>query len=75
MIKDVVMKKIIALVLGILCLTACGKRGRLDFPPNSSYPRQYPAARQPKQKNVSLLPVSKDIKQKNEEILIETEEK
>lgn len=69
------MKKIIALVLGVLCLTACGKRGRLDFPPESSFPRQYPAARQPKQRNVSLLPVSKDIEQKNEEILTKTEEK
>ena len=69
------MKKIIALVLGVLCLTACGKRGRLDFPPNSSFPRQYPAARQPKQKNVSILPVSNDVERKNEENLIKTEEK
>ncbi|MBO4521454.1 MAG: hypothetical protein J5787_09660 [Alphaproteobacteria bacterium] len=42
------MKKTIAIALTLLCLAGCGKRGRLDFPPGSMYPRQYPAARQPK---------------------------
>ena len=69
------MKKIIAIVLGVLCLTACGKRGRLDFPPDSSYPRQYPAARQPKPRNTLPPPVSYEAERKSEEILIETEEK
>ena len=43
------MKKTIVIVLALLCLAGCGKRGRLDFPPGSAYPRQYPAFRQPKQ--------------------------
>ena len=44
------MKKIIMTVLCVLCLFGCGKRGRLDFPKGATYPRQYPAAREPKQK-------------------------
>ena len=41
------MKKILAVFFCALCLTGCGKRGRLDFPPNATYPRRYLARRQP----------------------------
>ena len=41
------MKKAMAIILCVFCLTGCGKRGKLDFPPGSTYPRQYPSARQP----------------------------
>ena len=41
------MKKIVLLFLCISILSACGKRGKLEFPEGSTYPRQYPAARQP----------------------------
>lgn len=46
-IQEETMKKFIAIVLCALCLSACGKRGKLDFPEGATYPRQYPAARQP----------------------------
>ena len=42
------MKKVIVIILSVLCLACCGKRGKLDFPPGTTYPRQYPAPRQPK---------------------------
>ena len=42
------MKKIIVFFLTALCLAGCGKRGKLDFPEGSTYPRMYPAPRQPK---------------------------
>ena len=42
------MKKILIVFLGVLCLSACGKRGKLEFPPGATYPRVYPAPRQPK---------------------------
>lgn len=41
------MKKIFAVLLCVLCLVGCGKRGKLEFPPNTTYPRQYPVARNP----------------------------
>ena len=47
--EGVFMKKIAVLFLCVLCLTGCGKRGKLDFPSGTIYPRQYPAFRQPKQ--------------------------
>lgn len=40
------MKKILVCFLCALCLAGCGKRGKLDFPEGSSYPRRYPAARE-----------------------------
>ena len=42
------MKKIVVCFLCVLCLAGCGKRGKLDFPEGSTYPRVYPAARLPK---------------------------
>lgn len=42
------MKKIVVFFLCALCLAGCGKRGKLDFPEGSTYPRMYPAFRQPK---------------------------
>ncbi len=41
------MKKIFAVLLCVMCLFGCGKRGKLEFPPNTTYPRQYPSARRP----------------------------
>ena len=41
------MKKILAVFFCALCLTGCGKRGKLDFPPETTYPRKYPARREP----------------------------
>ena len=68
------MKKIAVLFLCVLCLTGCGKRGKLDFPPGTIYPRQYPASRQMKQKQMkpvvqeaSESTVKKDILTKTEE--------
>ena len=46
--KRKVMKKFLTVFLCALCLAGCGKRGKLDFPKGTVYPRQYPAARQPK---------------------------
>ncbi|MBR1777532.1 MAG: lipoprotein [Alphaproteobacteria bacterium] len=43
------MKTVAVVVLGMLFLTGCGKRGNLDLPPGATFPRQYPAARQPRQ--------------------------
>ena len=67
------MKKIIVFALGALCLTGCGKRGRLDFPPDTTYPRQYPAVRQPKMKTVAV-PETAPFRNE-EEFVIKTEEK
>lgn len=53
------MKRIVVVVLCVLCLAACGKRGRLDFPEGAVYPRQYPADRQPEQgKMKKIVPAS-----------------
>ena len=41
------MKKIVFVCLCVLCLFGCGKRGKLEFPPGSTYPHQYPAPRKP----------------------------
>ena len=46
--KRKVMKKFLTVFLCALCLAGCGKRGKLDFPKGTVYPRQYPAARLPK---------------------------
>lgn len=42
------MKTILTALLCAVCLTGCGKRGKLDFPEGATYPRQYPAPRNPK---------------------------
>lgn len=42
------MKKLFIVLCAALTVAGCGKRGRLDFPPNAVYPRQYPAPRSPK---------------------------
>ena len=47
------MKTITAVLLCVLCLTGCGKRGKLDFPPGTTYPRQYP---RPAEKAVKVTP-------------------
>lgn len=57
--EEDIMKKIIMTVLCVLCLFGCGKRGKLDFPKGATYPRQYPAARKPKQKEI-IQPVEKE---------------
>ena len=44
------MKTIIAVLLCAVCLSACGKRGKLEFPPGTTYPRQYPVSQLPEQK-------------------------
>lgn len=41
------MKKLFIVLCIALSVAGCGKRGRLDFPPNAAYPRQYPAPRNP----------------------------
>lgn len=41
------MKKFFILLCSVFLLAGCGKRGRLDFPPQATYPRQYPAPRKP----------------------------
>lgn len=43
------MKTIVAVLLCVFCLAGCGKRGKLDFPPGTTYPRQYPARHEPRQ--------------------------
>ena len=53
------MKIIVSVLLCVVCLTGCGKRGKLDFPPGTTYPRQYPARREP-------LPAPKDTQPKME---------
>lgn len=72
------MKKIVAMVLGILCLAGCGKRGNLDFPVGATYPRQYPVSRLPKSgqmKPVDPQAVEKQTETGTEEkILTKTEE-
>ena len=70
------MKKMIALFLGVLCLAACGKRGHLDYPPGTTYPRQYPAPRQPKhERNPVVSPLQEEAPNDgNATILSETEE-
>ena len=56
------MKKAISAGISALllagCLTGCGKRGKLDFPPGTTYPRQYPARREPRpaEKAVKVTP-------------------
>ena len=54
------MKIIVAVLLCVLCLDGCGKRGKLDFPPGTTYPRQYPARRE-------IRPVSKNLETKTQE--------
>ena len=66
------MKKIVAVVLGMLCLAGCGKRGNLDFPDGAVYPRQYPSARQPKQGR--MMPVDRSANPAPEDDLTKTEE-
>ena len=41
------MKKLFILLCIALSVAGCGKRGRLEFPENATYPRQYPAPRNP----------------------------
>ncbi len=41
------MKKLFIVLCIVLSAAGCGKRGRLDVPPNAAYPRQYPAPRNP----------------------------
>ncbi len=53
------MKRFIMTILCVLCLFGCGKRGRLDFPEGATYPRQYPAAREPKQRKI-IRPAEKE---------------
>ena len=48
------MKRIIVCILCALCLAGCGKRGKLEFPEGSVYPRQYPASRRPKPERIKL---------------------
>ena len=64
------MKKIIVIVLSVLCLAGCGKRGKLDFPPGTAYPRQYPAFRQPKRGQMK--PVSHSVAERSAESDAET---
>lgn len=42
------MKKFLLILLCFSILGGCGKRGRLEYPPGTVYPRQYPAPRAPK---------------------------
>lgn len=66
------MKKFLAVFLCALCLAGCGKRGKLDFPKGSAYPRQYPAARQPKSVQKKAISVEQ---KENAGIPAETEER
>lgn len=53
--KEVEMKKTILALGFFLALTACGKRGRLDFPPGSRFTVQtYPAPHDPVQKDKAV---------------------
>lgn len=45
--RGLAMKKLFIVLCAALTVAGCGKRGRLDFPPNAAYPRQYPAPRNP----------------------------
>ena len=56
------MKTITAVLLCVVCLTGCGKRGKLDFPPGTTYPRQYPARREPRpaEKAVKVTPAEEN---------------
>lgn len=42
------MKKLLLILLCFSILGGCGKRGKLEYPPGTVYPRQYPAPRAPK---------------------------
>ncbi len=69
------MKKIVVCCFIALCLAGCGKRGKLDFPPGSTYPRQYPVARQPKPVTAGLHRVTSEaITEDPEEITNDLEE-
>lgn len=64
------MKKFLAVFLCALCLAGCGKRGKLDFPKGAVFPRQYPAARQPKSARETVTSVKQE---ENADVLSETE--
>ena len=64
------MKKILLCFLCALCLAGCGKRGKLDFPEGSAYPRQYPAAHE--RKTAPVMPeTSPDVGEANEKTVNE----
>lgn len=57
------MKTIVTVLLCVLCLAGCGKRGRLDFPPGTTYPRQYPARIEPRPAEGNTRTMPKEEKQ------------
>ncbi len=42
------MKKSLIAAAALILLSACGKMGKLEYPPGAFYPRQYPAPHFPK---------------------------
>lgn len=42
------MKKFLIAAVALASLAACGKMGKLEYPPGAFYPRQYPAPQFPK---------------------------
>jgi predicted small lipoprotein YifL len=73
------MKEAMAIILCVFCLTGCGKRGKLDFPPGTTYPLQYPSARQPVSEQIKAISPQSNVEKPFEsgeevDILTKTEE-